>query len=67
MFYHKYLFFCKECSNEFEVECGIESIIGLKTACPICFSENVRRKYAIPNISFNGNGFYSTDSRKKHE
>jgi predicted nucleic acid-binding Zn ribbon protein len=43
----------------------MEAIVGLKTSCPICFSEKVNRKYAVPSIHFEGRGFYSTDNKRK--
>jgi putative FmdB family regulatory protein len=58
-----YSFLCKNCRKEFEIFVSEYSVPV--PACPKCKSENVKRIWDIPTISFKGTGFYATDKEKK--
>ena len=57
-----YSFKCKNCNSEFEISSDFETIVTIHPNCPICYSNNVERKYGIFNIIFKGKGFYKTDN-----
>lgn len=60
-----YPFKCKKCYFNFEIVVSISDIATIKTFCPECHSDDVRRIYTIPHFQFNGKGWYTTDNKKK--
>jgi putative FmdB family regulatory protein len=67
MAFHQYNFRCRDCGAEFEIDCTFEAIVGLDVNCPECYSESTHRVFSVPNIKFDGRGFYSTDNKKKKD
>lgn len=60
-----YEFKCRTCSKKFELVLTVAQYSGLrKFFCPYCESEHVARVFRPLSITYNGKGFYSTDSRK---
>jgi len=58
-----YEYMCESCNKEYTKIRGItEEDPGY--SCDICNS-NIKRIYSVPGAVFNGDGFYSTDNRKK--
>lgn len=57
-------FVCKDCGKEFSIEIPFgNSVIG--NFCPDCKSENIKKIFYPPVITFKGSGFYKTDNRKE--
>lgn len=67
MFYHSYNMKCRQCGHIFEIVASFETINTVKTSCPICYSEDIGRKFAVPSVHFQGRGFYSTDNKKENK
>lgn len=51
---------CTQCSSiiEYKKDFG-------DSTDPICCNKNMERQWSSPGVIFNGNGFYSTDNRKR--
>ena len=58
-----YEYRCKACGHELEVVQGFSD--DALTTCPACGTEQLRKVFAAPGISFKGSGFYKNDSRGK--
>lgn len=55
-----YSYACKQCGHRFET---VQSFTDAAlTECPECGGE-VRKQYGSIGVTFNGSGFYRTDSR----
>ena len=62
-----YDFKCKDCKTTFSIFASFSSIIGCRTSCPCCKSENIERVYSPPNVIYKGKGFYTTDNEKEED
>ena len=58
-----YEYKCQECQTKFEMSGTFEALISLKPTCPNCHGNKVRKLISIPFIHYNGDGFYSNDSK----
>ena len=57
-----YEFQCPDCGTKAEIKAGYtESYVF--PWCDKCQIQ-MKRNYAVPNIAFKGQGFYSTDSKR---
>ena len=55
-----YAYACKECGHRFE---AVQSFADpTLTECPVCGGP-LRKEYGSIGVTFNGSGFYRTDSR----
>lgn len=55
-----YSYACKQCGHRFD---AVQSFADAAlTECPACGGE-VRKQYGSIGVTFNGSGFYRTDSR----
>ena len=55
-----YAYACKSCGHRFDaVQAFSDSAL---TECPVCGGE-LRKQYGSIGVTFNGSGFYRTDSR----
>jgi len=55
-----YAYACKQCGHRFDaVQSFAEPSL---TECPVCGGE-LRKQYGTIGVTFNGSGFYRTDSR----
>ncbi|MBD8206121.1 FmdB family transcriptional regulator [Microbacterium sp. CFBP 8790] len=55
-----YAYACKQCGHRFETVQSFSD--AALTECPECGGE-VRKQYGSIGVTFNGSGFYRTDSR----
>jgi putative FmdB family regulatory protein len=55
-----YAYKCKSCGNALEVQQGFSD--PSLTECPVCGGV-LRKQYGSVGVTFNGSGFYRTDSR----
>ncbi len=55
-----YSYRCLACNHAFDVQQSISD--ASLTSCPACAGE-LRKLYAPVGVTFNGSGFYRTDSR----
>ena len=55
-----YSYACKQCGHRFDTVQSFSD--AALTECPECGGE-VRKQYGSIGVTFNGSGFYSTDSR----
>jgi putative FmdB family regulatory protein len=63
----EYDFVCKDCGKGFSVNGRFESLIGLRPECPECKSSNCVKRISSIKTIYKGDGFYTTDNRKKSE
>lgn len=57
-----YAYACKQCGHRFD---AVQSFSDAAlTECPACGGE-LRKQYGSIGVTFNGSGFYRTDSRAK--
>jgi putative FmdB family regulatory protein len=57
-----YAYACKECGHRFD---AVQSFADpALTECPVCGGV-LRKEYGSIGVTFNGSGFYRTDSRPK--
>jgi len=57
-----YAYACKECGHRFD---AVQSFADpTLTECPVCGGV-LRKEYGSIGVTFNGSGFYRTDSRPK--
>ena len=57
-----YAYACKNCGHRFD---AVQSFTDAAlTECPVCGGE-LRKQYGSIGVTFNGSGFYRTDSRAK--
>jgi len=57
-----YAYACKQCGHQFD---AVQSFADpALTACPACGGP-LRKQYGSIGVTFNGSGFYRTDSRSK--
>ena len=57
-----YAYACKQCGHRFD---AVQSFTDdALTVCPECGGE-LRKQYGSIGVTFNGSGFYRTDSREK--
>jgi putative FmdB family regulatory protein len=55
-----YAYACKQCGHQFD---AVQSFADpALTACPVCGGP-LRKQYGSIGVTFNGSGFYRTDSR----
>lgn len=57
-----YEYRCEECQHEFTVKKEIND--DTLPSCPVCESKRTKKIIRAVPVTFKGNGFYSTDSRK---
>ncbi|MDQ1111009.1 putative FmdB family regulatory protein [Microbacterium testaceum] len=55
-----YSYACKQCGHRFDAQQSFSD--AALTECPECGGE-VRKQYGSIGVTFNGSGFYRTDSR----
>ena len=55
-----YSYRCTECSNSFDIQQAFTD--DSLTVCPSC-SGQLRKIFSAVGVTFNGSGFYRTDSR----
>ena len=56
-----YAYACKQCGHHFD---AVQSFADpALTVCPVC-GGSLRKQYGSIGVTFNGSGFYRTDSRK---
>ena len=55
-----YAYKCKDCGHALEVHQGFSD--PSLTECPVC-GGRLRKQYGSVGVTFNGSGFYRTDSR----
>jgi putative FmdB family regulatory protein len=55
-----YAYKCKDCGHSLEVHQGFSD--PSLTECPVC-GGRLRKQYGSVGVTFNGSGFYRTDSR----
>lgn len=55
-----YAYRCRDCGHELEVHQGFSD--AALTECPVC-GGTLRKQYGTVGVTFNGSGFYRTDSR----
>jgi putative FmdB family regulatory protein len=55
-----YAYKCKDCGHSLEVHQGFSD--ASLTECPVC-GGRLRKQYGSVGVTFNGSGFYRTDSR----
>jgi predicted nucleic acid-binding Zn ribbon protein len=67
----RYTYKCIKCKRKFDETMTVQeydSNAAVSRVCPYCNTKTGFRAIDRPTIIFKGNGFYSTDSRKKgHE
>ena len=56
-----YSFRCTECDNAFDIQQALSD--DSLTECPSCKGK-LRKLFNTVGVTFNGSGFYRTDSRK---
>ena len=59
-----YAYACKECGHRFDTQQSFTD--PTLTVCPVCGGE-LRKEYGSIGVTFNGSGFYRTDSRAGRE
>lgn len=57
-----YSYSCQNCDNSFEIQQSITE--DSLTTCPKCDGK-LKKNYAPVGVTFNGSGFYRTDSRNQ--
>ena len=57
-----YSYRCTECANAFDIQQALSE--DSLTVCPVC-SGKLRKIFAMVGVTFNGSGFYRTDSRSE--
>ena len=57
-----YSYRCTECGNAFDIQQSFSD--DSLTVCPVC-SGKLRKIFSAVGVTFNGSGFYRTDSRAK--
>jgi putative FmdB family regulatory protein len=57
-----YAYTCRDCGSKLEVHQSFTD--ASLTVCPTCGGE-LRKQYGTVGVTFNGSGFYRTDSRAK--
>jgi putative FmdB family regulatory protein len=55
-----YAYKCKDCGNPLEAQQAFTD--AALTECPVC-GGRLRKQYGSVGVTFNGSGFYRTDSR----
>jgi len=55
-----YSYRCTECDNAFDIQQALSE--DSLTVCPAC-NGKLRKIFAMVGVTFNGSGFYRTDSR----
>jgi putative FmdB family regulatory protein len=55
-----YSYRCTECDNAFDIQQALSE--DSLTVCPAC-NGKLRKIFAMVGVTFNGSGFYQTDSR----
>ncbi len=55
-----YAYRCKDCGHALEVQQAFSD--ASLTECPVC-GGHLRKQYGSVGVTFNGSGFYRTDSR----
>jgi putative FmdB family regulatory protein len=55
-----YAYKCKDCAHALEAQQGFSD--PSLTECPVC-GGRLRKQYGSVGVTFNGSGFYRTDSR----
>jgi putative FmdB family regulatory protein len=55
-----YAYKCKDCGHSLEVQQAFSD--SALTECPVC-GGRLRKQYGTVGVTFNGSGFYRTDSR----
>lgn len=55
-----YSYRCTECSTAFDIQQAFTD--DALTACPACQGK-LRKLFSVTGVTFNGSGFYRTDSR----
>jgi putative FmdB family regulatory protein len=55
-----YSYRCTECENAFDIQQALSE--DSLTVCPSCGGK-LRKLFAMVGVTFNGSGFYRTDSR----
>jgi putative FmdB family regulatory protein len=59
-----YSYRCTECSNAFDIHQAFTD--DSLTVCPVCGGQ-LRKVFGAVGVTFNGSGFYRTDSRAGNE
>jgi putative FmdB family regulatory protein len=57
-----YSYRCTECGNAFDIQQSFSD--DSLTECPVCGGK-LRKVFSAVGVTFNGSGFYRTDSRAK--
>jgi len=60
-----YEFVCEKCNFNFEIKLTIASFTTIKTLCPKCGNDKLKRIWNVPFVKYNGKGFYNTDKDNK--
>lgn len=60
----RYEYRCQNCKYEFEMVVPIDCLATTQLFCPVCYSDDVKKKYNLFTLIFKGDGFYKTDSKK---
>jgi len=55
-----YAYKCRECGNAFDIQQAFSD--DALTVCPVCGGQ-LRKVFGTVGVTFNGSGFYRTDSR----
>jgi len=58
-----YTYLCAACSHQFDQHQAFSE--GSLTVCPACAEPKLRKVFNNIGVSFNGSGFYRTDSRSE--
>lgn len=56
----KYSYACKSCGHSFDIVQSFSD--DALTVCPECGGD-LRKQFGVGGVTFNGSGFYRTDSR----
>lgn len=59
-----YSYRCTECGNAFDIQQSFSD--ATLTECPVCGGK-LRKIFSPVGVTFNGSGFYRTDSRAKSD
>lgn len=59
-----YVYICDKCGIRFEIQAATGLTTPATVACTGC-GASARRLFLAPTIIFKGDGFYTTDSRRK--
>lgn len=62
-----YQYKCENCGKMFETSASFNTVLGLHPHCPFCKYPITKRIFSAPAIIYKGDGFYTTDSKKKKE